>query len=222
MIQHTIFRRFTTTRPPKEGQSLPPIQLRRQRTITYRLIAITLVIIASYAFHVSRRESQDVQNMDWTSIKSGQDIPAAHSTSTMVDVFSSSTSAESTPDQTPIHAKRVEQQFALEPVPDTQRHSPHVHSLAHQNLDFDEWPQFDAAFKRVLSSLPDELHARELLRPFEGTGVEKLRDIGLRARAFKVFFEAWEALHLVWSGDIPYIRQDVVQYLRNRHGKEKL
>src|SRR2546423_1881405 len=89
--------------------------------------------------------------------------------------------------------------------------SPHVHSLAHQNLGFDEWPRFDVAFKRVLSSLPDELHARELLRPFEGTGPEKLRDIGLRARAFKPFFEAWEALHLVWSGDTPYISQDVVQ-----------
>jgi hypothetical protein len=116
----------------------------------------------------------------------------------------------------------VEQQLPLEPVPDTRHHSVHVHSLAHQNWDFDSWPRFDAAFKSVLSLLPDELHARELLRPFEGTGAEKLRDIGLRARAFKPLFEAWEALHVVWSGDIPYIRQDVVQYLRNRHGKEKL
>jgi hypothetical protein len=124
MIQHTIFRRFTTTRPRKEGQSLPPTRLRRRRTTTYRLIVITLVIIASYTFHVSRRESQDVQHMDWTSIKSG------HSTS-MVDVFSSSISAESTPYQTPSHAKRVEQQLALEPVPDTRRDSLHVHSLAH-------------------------------------------------------------------------------------------
>src|SRR5438874_1663063 len=137
MIQHTIFRRFTTTRPPKEGQSFPPTQLRRRRTTTYRLIIITLVIIASYAFHVSRRESQDVQNMDWTSTKSGQDMPAAHSTS-VVDVSSSSISAENPPYQTPIHAERVEQQVALEPVPDTRRHSPRVHSLAQQNLGFDE------------------------------------------------------------------------------------
>jgi hypothetical protein len=87
--------------------------------------------------------------MDWTSIKSGQDMPAAHSTS-MVDVFSSSISAESTLYQTPIHAKRVEQQLALESVPDTRRHSLHVQSLAHQNLAFDQWPRFNAAFKRVL------------------------------------------------------------------------
>src|SRR5947207_14360667 len=98
MIQHTaIFRRFAPTRPPKEGQSLPPTRLRRRYTTTYyRLIIITLVFLASYTFHFSRRQSQDVQNVHGTSIKSGQDMAPAHSTS-MADVFSTSISAESSP-----------------------------------------------------------------------------------------------------------------------------
>jgi hypothetical protein len=74
---------------------------------------------------------------------------------------------------------------------------------------------FRDALEHFLSSLPDELRFRDLLRPIEGTGEEKLRDIGLRARSFKPLFEAWEALHLVSSGEVMYVRDDVIQYLRN-------
>lgn len=77
-------------------------------------------------------------------------------------------------------------------------------------------PQLNAALAHVISLLPNEITTRELLRPVEGTGKEKLREMGLRVRAFKTYFEAWEALHFVSSGDDVHIRDDVIQYLRSQ------
>jgi Mannosyltransferase putative len=74
--------------------------------------------------------------------------------------------------------------------------------------------RFEEDLKRVISLLPDEINARELLRPVKGTGKEKLREMSLRARAFKTFYEAWERLHLVANEDSIHIRNNVVQYLR--------
>ena len=68
----------------------------------------------------------------------------------------------------------------------------------------------------VLEMLPDEMRIRDLLRPLSGTGEVRLRDIGLRTRAFMVFFEAWEALHLVPSKNGDLFRDDVVQQLRQK------
>jgi alpha 1,3-mannosyltransferase len=75
---------------------------------------------------------------------------------------------------------------------------------------------FRNALYNVLSLLPDELHIRDLLRPLDGTGEEKIREMGLRTRSYKTLFEAWGALHLVANGKEMYIRDDVVQSLR-RH-----
>ncbi|KAK4987275.1 hypothetical protein LTR66_007642 [Elasticomyces elasticus] len=82
--------------------------------------------------------------------------------------------------------------------------------------------RFEASLKRVVSMLPDEIHIREMLRPVEGTGKEKLREMGLRARAYKLFFEAWETLHLVTNRESVYIRDDLVQYLRSHHDQATL
>ncbi|EPS43438.1 hypothetical protein H072_2571 [Dactylellina haptotyla CBS 200.50] len=73
---------------------------------------------------------------------------------------------------------------------------------------------FKHALNRVFELLPDEMHVRELLRPIDGTGKEKLRETGLRARAFKTFFEAWEKLHLVVGENEAYVRDDIIQELR--------
>ncbi|KAK6527895.1 hypothetical protein TWF281_009160 [Arthrobotrys megalospora] len=73
---------------------------------------------------------------------------------------------------------------------------------------------FKKALDRVFELLPDEMHVRELLRPIDGTGKEKLRETGLRARAFKTFFEAWEKLHVVIGDDEAYVRDDIIQELR--------
>jgi hypothetical protein len=44
----------------------------------------------------------------------------------------------------------------------------------------------------------------------------------LRARVFKIFFEAWESLHLVWNDGVANLRHDVVQCLRAHDEREIL
>ncbi|KAK6520430.1 hypothetical protein TWF506_000687 [Arthrobotrys conoides] len=85
-----------------------------------------------------------------------------------------------------------------------------------QNADFKR------ALDRIFELLPDEMHVRELLRPIDGTGKEKLRETGLRARAFKTFFEAWEKLHVVIGDDEAYVRDDIVQELRRDKSIENI
>lgn len=77
-------------------------------------------------------------------------------------------------------------------------------------------PQFEKSLQTVLSMLPDEVHMRELIRPVEGSGKEKMREMGLRTRAYKKYFEAWEALHMTTDSEgATYIRDDVIPYLRS-------
>lgn len=79
-----------------------------------------------------------------------------------------------------------------------------------------ERPTFEKALQNVIAMLPDEVHMRELIRPVEGTGKERMREMGLRTRAYRKYFDAWEALHLTTDDEgATYVRDDVVQYLRN-------
>ncbi|RMZ90296.1 hypothetical protein DV736_g2474, partial [Chaetothyriales sp. CBS 134916] len=83
------------------------------------------------------------------------------------------------------------------------------------SLVWEERPKFEKALARVIDMLPGEMHMRDLLRQVEGTGKEKLREMGLRVRAYKSYFEAWEDLHLGFDAEGgTYVRDDVVQYLR--------
>jgi hypothetical protein len=73
-----------------------------------------------------------------------------------------------------------------------------------------------STLSRVISLLPGEMEGRDLLRQVEGTGKEKLREMGLRVREYKKFFEAWEDLHLTSDEEGgTYVRDDVIQYLRH-------
>ncbi|KIX04411.1 uncharacterized protein Z518_05279 [Rhinocladiella mackenziei CBS 650.93] len=84
------------------------------------------------------------------------------------------------------------------------------------SISFNERPKFERALARVISLLPGEMEGRDLLRQVEGTGKEKLREMGLRVREYKKFFEAWEDLHLTFDEEGgSYIRDDVIQYLRH-------
>ena len=74
--------------------------------------------------------------------------------------------------------------------------------------------RFEAGLKHILTTAPDEIHVRELLSPIEGSGKERLRETGVRARAFRTMFEPWEALHVVSSDKATYVRDDVLSYLR--------
>lgn len=87
---------------------------------------------------------------------------------------------------------------------------------ATESNSFSERPRFEKALRRVISLLPGEMEGRDLLRQVEGTGKEKLREMGLRVREYKKFFEAWEDLHLTSDEEGgTYIRDDVIQYLRH-------
>ena len=75
---------------------------------------------------------------------------------------------------------------------------------------------FADALYRVLEMLPKEASVRKLLMPVEGSGKERLHDLAIRTRAYKQLFDAWEVLHLVPFGSTCYVRDDIVQYLRDR------
>lgn len=82
----------------------------------------------------------------------------------------------------------------------------------------------EEALENVIRLLPDELTTRGLLSPIPGSGTERLREQGLRARSYKLFFEAWETLHLVLPpstttaarppAPAAAVRDDIIQYLR--------
>lgn len=84
-------------------------------------------------------------------------------------------------------------------------------------LDVHSGAQFDIerSLKEVLDNMPDEIYTRDLLRGVTGGGEERLREVGLRTRLFKKFFTAWENLHLVSDGKNAYVRDNIVQYLRD-------
>lgn len=75
-------------------------------------------------------------------------------------------------------------------------------------------PDMELALERVVDLLPGEMSMRDLLRPVEGTGKEKLREMGLRTRSYRGFFQAWEDLHFDTDSEgTLFIRDDIVQYL---------
>lgn len=95
-----------------------------------------------------------------------------------------------------MNAKEREHQKPLQPI--------------HAQVD----QQFESALRSVVSLMPNEITARALLSPVGGGGKERMREMGMRARAYKKYFEAWETLHLITSGSSIHIRDDVIQYLR--------
>ena len=79
--------------------------------------------------------------------------------------------------------------------------------------------QVGIALRNLLWILPDESQVEDLLATFRGTGAVKLRDVGAKTRAYKKYFELWEALHLVYDDDHVHIRQNMIQFIRDNHNK---
>ncbi|GAP92567.1 putative alpha- -mannosyltransferase [Rosellinia necatrix] len=81
------------------------------------------------------------------------------------------------------------------------------------------WPERSSLkedLDAVFALLPDEMNMRESLRPINNGGPERMRELGLRTRAYQKYLGAWEKLHLVEdekTGET-YIRDDIIQYLR--------
>ncbi|KAI1301097.1 glycosyltransferase family 71 protein [Xylaria venustula] len=87
------------------------------------------------------------------------------------------------------------------------------------------WPErsnLKSDLEAVFALQPDEVNMRELLRPIENGGPERMRELGLRTRAYAKYLSAWEKLHLVedLSTGETSIRDDVIQYLRNKQTDE--
>ncbi|KAI2692415.1 CAZyme family GT71 [Penicillium roqueforti] len=72
-----------------------------------------------------------------------------------------------------------------------------------------------AALDYLLSTIPSESDTRELLQPVTSTGEKRLHELGLRTRAYKKFFEAWEDVHLVNNRDHTYVRDDIITHMRD-------
>ncbi|KAI8948962.1 glycosyltransferase family 71 protein [Xylaria longipes] len=95
-----------------------------------------------------------------------------------------------------------------------------------QKLHGNRWPErpnFQDDLDAVFSMLPDEMNMREFLRPIDLGGPERMRELGLRTRAYHKYLSAWEKLHLVEDKETgeTYIRDDVIQYLRGAENDEE-
>ncbi|KAI4726663.1 hypothetical protein E4T49_05547 [Aureobasidium sp. EXF-10728] len=106
-----------------------------------------------------------------------------------------------------------------EPAVEPSHHTQSVPFVAH-NIGNGEKYSFREALRDVLHMIPDEIYTRDLLRPLEGGGQDRLKELGVRARAFHKFFTVWEALHVVADSKLTYVRDDVINYLETAPKKE--
>ncbi|KAJ2991919.1 hypothetical protein NUW58_g2344 [Xylaria curta] len=94
------------------------------------------------------------------------------------------------------------------------------------DLELSHWPErpnLRADLDAIFALQPDEIKMREYLRPINNGGPERMRELGLRTRAYQKYLSAWEELHLVTdkkTGEV-YIRDDVIQYLRSMEEDKK-
>jgi hypothetical protein len=209
-----------TSAPPKEGRSTPfGLGLHnRRRTAILRLFILLLGVVTIYWTITSSSKSSDLvefQSKEPPDLR--KPLPDRKSASDQTPLIGNEPTTQKAVSVKVPHGPNVlqipEDQHVLNIVP-----SEEDIVIKPQSIGTGEKsdPQFKAALAHVISLLPNEITARELLRPIKGTGEEKLRKMGLRVRAFKTYFEAWEALHFVSLGDDVYIRDDVIQYLRSQ------
>lgn len=73
---------------------------------------------------------------------------------------------------------------------------------------------FAGALEHMLSLLPDDSFVSDMTGPIEGTGEQKIREVGLRTRVLKSLFESWELLHLSLSQGQVFAGGDILQHLK--------
>lgn len=132
--------------------------------------------------------------------------------STSQNMFEDSIAKSSVEPQANVKSASMKYKDSHQPVPKAWKYTKKNTESRHTFPD-----DLDTALDNLFSIIPNEMYLRELLRPVIGTGAEKLRELGLRTRAYKQFFEAWEKLHLVTEdNDNTYVRDDLVPYIRAR------
>ncbi|KAK5018915.1 hypothetical protein LTR16_001100 [Cryomyces antarcticus] len=219
----------------KEYHSYQPGVRQRRRTTTIRVLILALLIAITYTVVVSvvlPTHNTQVAPSAPVASKSTKDLPSETPAATnpsreeirITDAIKSKIKdagerfvpANTEPNQESLtYAGRPKDAPNPESIPSAQVKMPKPRPVGAHKIQPEGHARFVASLQRVVAMLPDEIHVRELLRSVEGTGKEKLREMGLRSRAFKVFYEAWEDLHFVTHGNSIHIRADVVQYLRD-------
>ncbi|TGJ86585.1 hypothetical protein E0Z10_g2154 [Xylaria hypoxylon] len=117
----------------------------------------------------------------------------------------------------PITKHRVTEQVTEKQDAHHQKPKPEIEKEElHSNL-WPERPHLKADLEAAFALQPDEMSMRELLRPIDDGGAERMRELGLRTRAYSRYLSAWEKLHIVEdkkTGETS-VRDDVIQYLRS-------
>ncbi|KAI1427836.1 alpha-1,3-mannosyltransferase [Xylaria sp. FL1777] len=125
-----------------------------------------------------------------------------------------------------VHTQKLEEPLTKESVTestekqsvDDQKIKSKVENKKPHSNQWPERPNIKDDLEAVFALQPDEVHMRELLRPIDNGGPERMRELGLRTRAYNKYLSAWEKLHLVEDSKTgeTFIRDDVIQYLRSR------
>ncbi|OQE11339.1 hypothetical protein PENFLA_c072G05022 [Penicillium flavigenum] len=220
--------------PLKEGRSHPPcprLKVRRKcmalRTIHLVFAAAAGWLIVSYFFFWTDSSTPDAKGTR-TAFGMAKDRlwrihPAIVRTA---DVWWQDSTSQNMSEES-LATSPVEPQANVESASikdkDSQKSVPKASKYTNNNTESRHiFPDdFDRALDYLFSIIPDEMYLRELLRPVIGTGAEKLRELGLRTRAYKHFFEAWEKLHLVTEDNgNTYVRDDLVPYIRAKFSEQ--
>ncbi|KAK6525398.1 hypothetical protein TWF694_005537 [Orbilia ellipsospora] len=178
--------------PRRDGRSQSPKYARQQRNIILKMIAITVTFILALKYilydtdPLSARLSHGPAKAMYESVRY----------TTVTDGASCDDSA--TGDDPVADVNQVGAMAVKHPK---SKPSP-------SNRDF------KVALHRVFDLLPNKQVIKHLLSPIQGNGEARLRETGIRAKAFRSYFDAWEKLHLVIGDNKEaYFRNDVIQDL---------
>ncbi|KAH8803241.1 mannosyltransferase putative-domain-containing protein [Xylogone sp. PMI_703] len=220
---------------PKEGRGHHSLMSNRRRTAIMRGVIIFAVLTIIYLTFSSGSGKTDLSN--FTPDGDSKQLPVRANDNNDKQVFLQGDPIKTSPSEKtkkPQSGEEKEKEFpkmdkpAQKPKPKPQNTAVTIgddddadedddHAVSSGTSIGERDPKLEKHLTKVLSQLPDEITTRELLRPVQGTGKEKLREMGLRTRSYRTYFEAWEDLHLVNTPDgNVYIRDDIIQYMR-RH-----
>ncbi|KAJ8131768.1 hypothetical protein O1611_g1856 [Lasiodiplodia mahajangana] len=232
----TIFPK--TTLGPKEGRLPPglfsPVSSERRRRLISRrkhafLFGAVLLVFIVYSTYFQPGVLARFEEFQ-ESPRHGPILPNMKSTVSPEDTYKhrgrrSRKSIQPFDSQKPIRDDMIEDEEEMtEPTIENTRtlnghHSKPKVAAETETRSSNHWaerPNLKDNLEAVFALLPDEIKMREFLRPIDYGGPERMRELGLRTRAYQRHLSAWEKLHLVEdkaTGET-YVRDDVIQYLR--------
>lgn len=182
---------------------------RRRHPKTYRALAVAVALGFCYLLFLNdltpagwaRRNAHALSHQDDSTIRPHDD--------TSPKTYRNSHLPPNKPNKQSAHKQKED---SKELFPDLGSPAPAAPEVDETKAE--DGPRIEAELKHIFAIAPDEIHVRELLKPIEKTGKERLRETGVRARAFRALFEPWEELHVMTNDKGSFIRDDIVTYLR--------